>query len=57
MGYFTKLSVKYPTANKGDNVVVKLPDVDRAKADDRNIIAVIMSQETERMLYQLGTRY
>nr|XP_022904893.1 uncharacterized protein LOC111416991 [Onthophagus taurus] len=49
-------SVKYPAASTGDNVVVKIPDVDRAKADDRNIMAVIISQETEGM-YKLGTKH
>ncbi|XP_045511256.1 KRAB-A domain-containing protein 2-like [Colias croceus] len=49
-------SLKYPAANRGDNVVVKIPDVDRAKADDRNIMAVIISQETEGM-YKLGTKH
>ncbi|CAG4952726.1 unnamed protein product [Parnassius apollo] len=49
-------SVKYPAANTGDNVVVKIPDVDRAKADDRNIMAVIISQETEGM-YKLGIKH
>ncbi|CAG5053753.1 unnamed protein product [Parnassius apollo] len=49
-------SVKYPAVNTGDNVVVKIPDVDRVKADDRNIIAVIISQETEGM-YKLGTKH
>ncbi|CAG5017076.1 unnamed protein product [Parnassius apollo] len=49
-------SVKYPAANTGDNVVVKIPDVDRAKADDRNIMAVIISQETKGMC-KLGTEH
>ncbi|CAG5004981.1 unnamed protein product [Parnassius apollo] len=49
-------SVKYPAANTGDNVVVKIPDVDRAKADDRNIMVVIISLETEGM-YKLGTKH
>ncbi|KAK4875507.1 hypothetical protein RN001_011929 [Aquatica leii] len=29
-------SVNYSVANVGDNIVVKIPDVDRTKADDRN---------------------
>lgn len=49
-------SVKYPAANVGDNVVVKIPDVDRAKANDRNIIAVTMAVEKERM-YWLCTKH
>ncbi|KAL3286078.1 hypothetical protein HHI36_000591 [Cryptolaemus montrouzieri] len=48
-------SLKYPAADTGDNVVVKLPDIDRAKADDRNIMTVIIFQEAEGM-YKLGTK-
>ncbi|KAI4459376.1 hypothetical protein MML48_6g00002560 [Holotrichia oblita] len=50
-------SVKYPAAaNIGNSVVVKIPDVDRAKSDARNAIAVIMSLEEEGM-YRPGTEH
>ncbi|KAK4881509.1 hypothetical protein RN001_004828 [Aquatica leii] len=49
-------SVKYHVANVGDNIVVKIPDIDQAKADDRNIIAVIMAIEKEGT-YRLGTKH
>ncbi|CAG5010387.1 unnamed protein product [Parnassius apollo] len=43
-------SVKYPAVNTGFNVVVKIPDVDHAKADDRNIMAVVISRRQKECI-------
>uniref|UniRef100_A0A8D8Q4X0 KRAB-A domain-containing protein 2 n=1 Tax=Cacopsylla melanoneura TaxID=428564 RepID=A0A8D8Q4X0_9HEMI len=45
---------KFPDAQVGQNVRIKVPDVDRAKIDPKSIIAVIIKKEDE--LYQLGTK-
>lgn len=45
---------KFPDAQVGQNVRVKVPDVDRSKIDPKSIIAVIIKKEDE--LYQLGTK-
>lgn len=52
-----KLSnTKFPVGKIGDSVRVRVPEVDRAKADSLNIIGVIMSV-TDHNLYKLGTKY
>ncbi|EDV19011.1 uncharacterized protein TRIADDRAFT_62538 [Trichoplax adhaerens] len=38
----------------GDNVAVRIPDVDRAKGDHRNLIAVVLERTAEGY-YRLGT--
>ncbi|XP_023241970.1 uncharacterized protein LOC111640202 [Centruroides sculpturatus] len=40
----------------GDNIIIPIPDVDRAKADLRNIIGVIL-QKDEQGLHKIGTKY
>ncbi|KAL4719361.1 hypothetical protein ACJJTC_002291 [Scirpophaga incertulas] len=46
-------NAKFPAIEIGQRVRIKVPDVDRAKADGRNIIAVVISNENEN-LYKLG---
>jgi hypothetical protein len=36
---------KFPSAKVGDNVRVRVPDVDRGRTDPRSILAVIMAVE------------
>jgi hypothetical protein len=48
--------LKFPTANVGETVRIRIPEVDRGKADSRNIIAVITSKENEN-LYKLDTKH
>lgn len=49
-------NAKFTAVEIGQCVRIKVPDVDRAKADGRNIIAVVISIENEN-LYKLGTKY
>lgn len=49
-------SVKYPSTTVVKNVVAKIPNVDWAKSDARNVIAIIMSLEKEVTL-RLGTKH
>lgn len=46
---------KFPPVISGQNVLVKIPDVDRGRAAPRNVMAVIMERKEESDLYQLGT--
>ncbi|CAI6352153.1 unnamed protein product [Macrosiphum euphorbiae] len=47
---------KFPPANIGDSVRVSLPDVDRGRADPRNIIFGVVSIE-DGQYYKLGNKY
>jgi len=49
-------NAKFPVAKIGQSVRIRVPEVDRAKADSRNIIAVIISVENES-LYKLGAKH
>lgn len=40
-------NLKYPAVNRGDNVLVKMPAINRAKIDDGNTITVIIYQEKQ----------
>ncbi|KAK9721761.1 hypothetical protein QE152_g20738 [Popillia japonica] len=40
----------------GDNIIIPIPDVDRAKADLRNIIGVVLQMD-EQGLHKIGTKY
>nr|CAI5856442.1 unnamed protein product [Callosobruchus analis] len=47
--------VKLPPAEIGQNVVVKVPDVDRARLVPRSVLAVILNVN-DSSLYKLGTK-
>lgn len=49
-------NAKFPIAEIGQSVRVRIPDVDRAKTDSCNIIAIILSVEKEK-LYKLRTKH
>ncbi|CAG9577522.1 unnamed protein product [Danaus chrysippus] len=40
----------------GDNVIIQIPDVDRAKANLRNIVGVIL-QKDDQGFHKIGTKY
>ena len=44
----------FPQGKVGDTVKVRVPDVDRARSDSRNIIAIILAVINDN--YQLGTK-
>ncbi|KAK5645096.1 hypothetical protein RI129_006396 [Pyrocoelia pectoralis] len=46
---------KLPPIKVGQNVVVKVPDVDRGRLAPRNVLAVVLSVN-ESGLYKLGTK-
>ncbi|CAH1372693.1 unnamed protein product [Tenebrio molitor] len=46
---------KLPPAEIGQNVVVKVPDVDRRRLAPRSVVAVVLSVN-ESSLYKLGTK-
>lgn len=46
-------SSKFPKIETGQNVLVKIPDVDRGRLAPRNVLAVVLSEKDG--LYQLGT--
>ncbi|XP_025204536.1 dehydrogenase/reductase SDR family member 11-like isoform X2 [Melanaphis sacchari] len=47
---------KFPPANVGDSVRVTLPDVDRGRADPKNILFAVVAIEDEQY-YKLGNKY
>lgn len=49
-------NTKFLVAEIGQNIRIRVPELDRAKADSRNIIAVITSVENVS-LYKLGTKH
>ena len=51
----TKSAKKLKVVVVGDNVLVPVPNVDRAKIDHPNLLAVVMEEKAEG-LYRLGTR-
>ena len=51
----TKSANKLKVVVVGDNVLVPVPNVDRAKIDHPNLLAVVMEEKAEG-LYRLGTR-
>ena len=44
----------HPILKVGDNVLIPIPNVDRAKADFRYVIGVVLQQADD--LYKLGTK-
>ena len=53
----TKLSHKrYPSAEVGDSVKVRVPDVDRSRCDARNILGAKTAIE-ENGSYKIGTKF
>ncbi|CAG4935631.1 unnamed protein product [Colias eurytheme] len=48
-------SAKYPMAAIGDTVRVRVPEVDRARSDGRNMLATVI-ELTANNLYKLGTK-
>ena len=51
----TKSAKQLKVVVVGDNVLVPVPNVDRAKIDHPNLLAVVMEEKAEG-LYRLGTR-
>ena len=51
-----RCKVKLAHGNKGDNVTIPIPSVDRGRGDPRNILAVVMDR-SERDNYTLVTKY
>ena len=45
----------FPACKVGDTVKVRVPDVDRARSDSRNVLAVVLTIENDEF-YQLGTK-
>lgn len=48
-------NLKFPAGKVGDTVKLRIPDVDRARSDPRNLLAVILEVQNEEF-YQLGTK-
>jgi hypothetical protein len=48
-------SKKFPKPTLGQNVRIKIPDIDRAKKDPRSLIAVITDIKDEEF-FELGTK-
>ncbi|XP_023218899.1 SCAN domain-containing protein 3-like [Centruroides sculpturatus] len=46
---------KYTAPNVGDTVRIRVPDVDRARSDGKNILGVVAVKD--KNLYKLGTKY
>jgi hypothetical protein len=45
----------HPPVDVGGNVILSIPDVDRAKADLRNLMGVVL-ERNEDGLYRIGTK-
>lgn len=48
-------NLKFPAGKVGDTVKLRVPDVDRARSDPRNLLAVILEVQNGEF-YQLGTK-
>lgn len=46
---------KFAPVSVGQNVLVRIPDVDRGRAAPRNVMAVVMEWKEDSNLYKLGT--
>ncbi|KAK9886506.1 hypothetical protein WA026_016786 [Henosepilachna vigintioctopunctata] len=46
----TRSNAKFPIAEIGQSVRLRIPDVDRAKKDRLNIISIIISVEKEKLI-------
>ncbi len=46
---------RFKVASSGDNVVVRIPDVDRGRGDHRTVMAVVLSSDERG--YRLGTSH
>ena len=51
----SKSAKKLKVVGVGDNVLLPVPNVDHAKIDHPNLLAVVMEEKAEG-LYRLGTR-
>jgi hypothetical protein len=49
------ISIAHPPVDVGCNVIIPITDVDRAKADLRNILGVVLDKN-EDGLYKIGTK-
>lgn len=49
------LADKSPNMKVGQNIRLKVPDIDRAKTDPKSIIAVVVDAK-DNEVYQLGTK-
>ncbi|XP_043473980.1 KRAB-A domain-containing protein 2-like [Leptopilina heterotoma] len=47
-------NASHPPVKVGDNVLIPIPDVDRAKADFRNVIGVVLEKNED--LHKIGTK-
>jgi hypothetical protein len=45
----------HPPVDVGSNVILPIPDVDRAKADLRNLVGVVLERNDDG-LYRIGTK-
>ncbi|GFT54299.1 KRAB-A domain-containing protein 2 [Nephila pilipes] len=52
---FMVSNLKFPAGKFGDTVKLRIPDVDRARRDPRNLLAAILEIQNEEF-YQLGTK-
>lgn len=48
---------RFPVALVGECVLVPIPQIDRAKTDLKNAMAIINSFNDENDMYKLGTKY
>ena len=45
----------HPPVSIGGNIIIRIPDIDRGKADLRNLIGVVMERNDED-LYRIGMK-
>lgn len=51
-----KSAQQYPEPAVGDNVKLRIPDVDKTRVDLSNLLAVVMKRHDQQQIYKLGTR-
>jgi hypothetical protein len=52
----TSSNKKFKPSDIGDNVLVRIPEVDRSRITPRNILAVVVDHDKENNLYELAIR-
>ena len=48
---------KFPPANVGDTIKLRVPDVDRGRCDPRNVLGVVTAVDGDKCLYKIGTKF
>ena len=48
---------KFPPANVGDTIKLRVPDIDRGRCDPRSVMGVVTAVDGDKGLYKIGTKF